>query len=60
MGVNPLKCALIGDDIKRDVPAAKNAGMHSILIVNETREIHPDDDDITVIHELNELLELFE
>ncbi len=60
MGVNPLKCAFIGDDIKRDVPAAKNAGMHSILIVNETREIHPDDNDITVIHELNELLELFE
>ncbi len=60
MGVNPLKCAFIGDDIKRDVPAARSAGMHPILIVNETREIHPDDDDITVIHELHELLELFE
>jgi HAD superfamily hydrolase (TIGR01509 family) len=60
MGVNPLKCAFIGDDIARDVPAAKSAGMHPILIVNETREIHPDDDGITVIHELNELIELFE
>ena len=60
MGVNPLKCAFIGDDIKLDVLAARSAGMHPILIVNETREIHPDDDDITVIHELNELLELFE
>jgi len=60
MGVNPLKCTFIGDDIKRDVPAAKNAGMHPILIVNETREIPTDDEGITVIHELTELLELFE
>lgn len=60
MGVNPLKCAFIGDDIKRDVPAARRAGMHPILIVNEGEEITPDDEDITVIHELNELLELFE
>ena len=59
MGVNPLKCAFIGDDVKRDVPAAKRAGMHPILIVNRAREI-PSDDHITVIHELNELLELFE
>jgi HAD superfamily hydrolase (TIGR01549 family) len=60
MGVNPLKCAFIGDDITRDIPAAKNAGMHPILIVNETKEIPPDDDGITVIHKLNELLELFD
>jgi len=60
MGVNPLKCAFIGDDIKRDVPAAKSAGMHPILIANGTNEIPPDDEGITVIHELNELLELFE
>ncbi len=60
MGVNPLKCAFIGDDIKRDVPAAKRAGMHPILIVNKTRELPPDDEGITVIHELNELLELFD
>jgi len=60
MGVNPLKCAFIGDDIKRDVPAAKNAGMHPILIVNEGKEITPGDEGLTVIHELNELLELFD
>ncbi|MGY5862656.1 MAG: HAD-IA family hydrolase [Candidatus Thorarchaeota archaeon] len=59
MGVNPLKCAFIGDDIKRDIPAARRAGMHPILIVSEGREIPPDDDGITVIHKLNELLELF-
>jgi FMN phosphatase YigB (HAD superfamily) len=60
MGVNPLKCAFIGDDIKRDIPAAKSAGMHPILIVNEGKEITPGDEGITVIHELNELLELFD
>jgi len=60
MGVNPLKCAFIGDDIKRDVPAAKSAGLHPILIVNGTREIPSDDEGITGIHELNELLELFD
>jgi len=60
MCINPLKCAFVGDDIRRDIPAAKSAGMQPILIVNETREIHPDDDGITVINELNELLELFE
>ena len=60
MGVNPLKCAFIGDDIKRDIPAAKSAGMHPILIVNEGRETPPDDNNMTVIHELNELLELFD
>ena len=60
MSVNPLKCAFIGDDIKRDIPAAKSAGMHPILIVNEGKEITPGDDGLTVIHELNELLELFD
>jgi HAD superfamily hydrolase (TIGR01509 family) len=60
MGVNPLKCAFIGDDIKRDIPAAKSAGMHPILIVNEGKEIIPGDDGLTVIHKLNELLELFD
>ena len=60
MGVNPLKCAFIGDDIKRDVPAALKAGMHPILIVNEGNEVPQSDDDLTVIHELKELLELFE
>jgi len=60
MGVNPLKCAFIGDDIKRDIPAAKSAGMHPILITAEGIETPPDDDGITVIHELNELLELFD
>lgn len=60
MGVNPLKCAFIGDDVKRDIPAAKRAGMHPILIVNESNEIAFGDEGITVIHELNELLELFD
>ena len=60
MGVNPLKCASIGDDIKRDIPAAKRAGMHPILIVTKGIEIPPDDDSMTIIHELNELLELFD
>lgn len=60
MGVNPMKCAFIGDDIKRDVPAAVKTGMYPILIVNEGNEVHHQDEDLTVIHELKELLELFE
>jgi len=60
MGVNPLKCAFIGDDVKRDVPAARRAGMYPILIVNERKEIASGDEGLTVIHELNELLELFD
>ncbi len=60
LGVNPLKCAFVGDDIKRDIPAAKGAGMHPILIVTEGTEIPLDDEGLTVIHELNELLELFD
>lgn len=60
MGVNPLKCAFIGDDIKRDVPAATKAGMYPILIVNEEYEQPQSDEDLTVIHELKELLDIFE
>lgn len=59
MGVNPLKCAFVGDDIKRDVPAAKRAGMHPILIVNDGYDLPSPDEGLTVIHELKELLELF-
>ncbi|MFQ5833879.1 MAG: HAD family hydrolase [Candidatus Thorarchaeota archaeon] len=60
MGVNPLKCAYVGDDIKRDVHAAKGAGMHPILVVNEGYETPPHDEDVSVIHALNELLVLLE
>ncbi|MHA2242664.1 MAG: HAD family hydrolase [Candidatus Thorarchaeota archaeon] len=60
MGVNPLNCAYVGDDIKRDVPAAKRAGMHPILVVNEGYDVPHIDESITVIRELKELLVLFE
>jgi len=60
MGVNPLTCVFVGDDIKRDVPAAKSAGMHPILIVNEGKGITTGDEGLTIIRELNELLELFD
>ena len=60
MGVNPLNCAFVGDDIKRDVPAAKRAGMRPILVVNEGYDFPQNDEDVVVIHELKELLLLFE
>lgn len=60
MSVNPSKCAFVGDDIKRDFPAAKRAGMFPILMVNDDSELPSDDEDLTIIHELNELLKLFE
>jgi HAD superfamily hydrolase (TIGR01549 family) len=60
LGVNPLNCAFVGNEIERDVVAAERAGMHPILVVNEGHDVLPKRDGLTVIHELTELLELFE
>ncbi len=60
MGVNPNKCAFIGDHVDLDMAAAERAGMHQIFIVNKGREVPPHDGHLTIIHELSELLELFQ
>ena len=59
LGVNPLNCAFIGDNIDEDILAAERAGMHPILVINECRKIPKNDGSYTVIHKLNELLEIF-
>ena len=60
LGVNPIRCAFVGDDIKRDVPAAIKAGMHPILITSEDYPEENIPEGVIIIHELKELLELFE
>ena len=58
--VNPLNCAYVGNEIEIDVVAAKRAGFHPILIVNERYDVPHVEEGLTVIHELKELLVLFE
>jgi len=58
MGVNPMKRAFVGNDIKRAVPAAKRAGMLPILVVNWSYDMSSLDEGVSVVHELNELLVL--
>ncbi|MFW9944072.1 MAG: HAD family hydrolase [Candidatus Sifarchaeia archaeon] len=60
LGVNPLNCAFVGNEIERDVAAAKRAGFHPILVVNEEYGVPNTEEGLTVIHELRELLVLFE
>jgi len=60
LGVNPLNCAYVGNEIERDVAAAKRAGFHPILVVNEEYDVPHTEEGVTVIHELKELLVLFE
>jgi putative hydrolase of the HAD superfamily len=58
--VNPLKCAFVGDDIKRDVEAAKRAGMKPILMDREfTENVHMTES-YCVIRNLSELLVLLQ
>jgi len=60
LGVNPLNCAYVGNEIERDVAAAKRAGFHPILVVNEGHDGPRHEEGLTVIRELKELLLLFE
>ena len=59
MGVNPLKCALVGDSIRKDVGAARRAGMRAILIFPDPTEDPDVPEDVVVIRGLRELLDLF-
>jgi HAD superfamily hydrolase (TIGR01662 family) len=60
MGVNPLKCAFVGDSIRKDVEAAKRAGMKAILLVHESAGTPKISDDVLMIRSLKELLDLFQ
>ncbi|UCH05233.1 MAG: HAD family hydrolase [Candidatus Thorarchaeota archaeon] len=60
LGVNPLNCVYVGNEIERDVAAAKRAGFHPVFVVNEGYDVPHTEEGVTVIHELKELLELFE
>ncbi len=59
MGVNPLKCALVGDSNRKDVRAARRAGMRAVLIVPNPTENPDIPEDVMVIRGLRELLGLF-
>lgn len=60
LGVNPIKCAYIGNFINTDVEAARRAGMVPILAVwGNPEEAAKADSDVIVINRLIELLEIF-
>jgi phosphoglycolate phosphatase-like HAD superfamily hydrolase len=58
LGVNPTKCAYVGNMTEFDIPAAKNAGMVPILITwcySPNDSIPPD---TIVIEHIKDLLEI--
>lgn len=60
LGINPRKCAYIGDRIKHDIAAAKRADFLPILLVwcgLEESEKAPED--VIVIEHISELLDIF-
>jgi len=59
MGVNPLKCALVGDSYRKDMRAAKRAGMRGILFVSNIKVDVNESEDVVVIRDLRELLDHF-
>ena len=58
--VNPLKCAFVGDDVKRDVEAAKRAGMKPILINHAITENVYMNENYYVLKNLGVLLDFLE
>jgi FMN phosphatase YigB (HAD superfamily) len=59
MGVNPLNCALVGDSNRKDMEAARRAGMRAILITPDPNENPEVPEDVAMIRDLRELLSLF-
>ena len=60
MGVNPLRCAYVGDSVEADVAAAQRAGMIPILATwASTGEIDKAPRNICIIDEISEMLDLF-
>jgi HAD superfamily hydrolase (TIGR01549 family) len=63
-GVDPARCAYVGDNLKRDVTGSRQAGFGMVIIMNSpddlakatiTDENRPD----VIIHEFKELLDVF-
>jgi FMN phosphatase YigB (HAD superfamily) len=64
VGVDPCKCAYVGDNPVRDVEGTQSAGFGMMILIEEpatlakepqTSEVKPD----YVIHETRELLDIF-
>ena len=60
MGVNPLKCTLVGDSIQTDVRAAQRAGMRAVLLDPHSTGDPNIPEDVVVIRDLRELLTIFQ
>lgn len=58
MGVNPSKCAYVGNMTEFDIPAAKNAGMVPILLTWCYPPKDPNPSDTVIIDDIAELLEI--
>jgi putative hydrolase of the HAD superfamily len=63
-GVDPSRCAYVGDNLKRDVTGARAAGFRMVVILISpeklaeatiTDENHPD----VIVHEFKKLLDIF-
>jgi phosphoglycolate phosphatase-like HAD superfamily hydrolase len=58
LGLNPTRCAYVGNMTEFDAPAAKNAGMIPILITWCYTPKNPIPSDTIIIEHINELLEI--
>lgn len=58
LGINPLRCAFVGNSVKVDVAAARRAGMVPILYTEDSSDIEGAAEDVIIIRDLRELLSL--
>ncbi len=63
-GVEPAKCVYVGDNLKRDVSGTRNAGFGMVIIMISPEElaqeeINEENRPDAIIHQFNELLQLF-
>jgi putative hydrolase of the HAD superfamily len=63
-GIEPAKCAYIGDNLKRDVTGTRAAGFGQIIIMISPEElaeaqITDENQPDTIIHNFRELLDIF-
>ena len=59
LGVNPLRCAFVGNKVNLDVDAARRAGMKPVLLAESNYADNASDIDYLVINRLEELLDYF-
>lgn len=60
LGVNPIRCAFVGNKINLDVEAARRAGMQPILLSKLKEELQSENEDVLIIKDLVELLDYLE